>query len=58
MAVANDPSITDLGEGWFLTQLIDKAGPYYRITGPRGETSYVEDEYMARIQATRLGAPG
>ena len=52
----NEPT-TDLGEGWFLTQLVDKAGPYYRITGPRGETSYVEDEYMARIHAVRLGAP-
>ena len=58
MAVVNDPSITDLGDGWFLTQLTDKAGLYYRISGPRGETSYVEDEYMARMQAKRLGAPG
>lgn len=58
MAAVNDPSITELGEGWFLTQLADKAGLYYRITGPRGEISYVEDEYMARMQATRLGAPG
>ena len=58
MAAVNDPSITELGEGWFLTQLADKAGLYYRITGPRGETSFVEDEYMARIHAKRLGAPG
>ena len=48
---------TELGGGWTLTQLIDKAGTYYRITGPNGQKRFVEDEYMARMQAKRLGAP-
>ena len=49
---------TDLGSGWSLTQLLDEAGTYYRIDGPEGEKSYVEDEYMARMQAARLGWEG
>ena len=54
----HEPNTTELGSGWTITQLCDKAGPYYRIQGPGGETSYVEDEYLARLQAARLGGPG
>lgn len=54
----NDPCTTALGGGWTLTQLTDKAGPYYRVDGPAGERSYTEDEYFARMHAARLGWKG
>ena len=54
----NDPNITDLGKGWRITRLFDKAGDYYRVDGPEGQSSITEDFYYAHIHAKRLGWTG
>ena len=58
MAVINDPNKTELGAGWTITCLVDKTGPYYRVEGPGGESTFAWDEYMARMYAKRLGWEG
>ena len=58
MAMDNDPNITDIGAGWKITRLFDKAGSYYRVTGPNGQSSTSEDFYYAHVYAKRLGWKG
>ena len=54
MGVVNDPQKSDLGDGWFLTQLWDRAGCYYRIDGPNGESQIIETpEYAKRAYKKR-----
>ena len=58
MAMVNDPNVTQLTEGWTITRLFDKAGSYYRVDGPDGQTSTTEDYYYAEVYARRLGWKG
>ena len=55
MAVINDPTKTELGSGWSITQLGDKSGTYYRIAGPNGECRLAWEEYTARMYAKDMG---
>ena len=54
MGVLNDAHRTDLGGGWTLTQLWDRAGSYYRVDGPNGESQIIETpEYAKRAYKKR-----
>jgi hypothetical protein len=54
----NEPIKTDIGAGWSITCLLDKTGPYYKVEGPGGKSTFAWDEYMARMYAKRLGWEG
>ena len=56
--MVNDPNVTQLTEGWTITRLFDKAGSYYRVDGPDGQSSTTEDYYYAEVYARRLGWKG
>lgn len=58
MAIQNDPNVTELGSGWKITRLFDRAGDYYRVDGPNGEATTTEDFYYAEVYAKRLGWKG
>lgn len=58
MGTVNDPNITDLGSGWTITRLYDKAGAYYRVDGPGNKSTTTEDFYYAHVYAKRLGWEG